>query len=135
MKKSLLLLLGFILFFGMFALAPAASQESEFYYVNVPILKIFPYKLGYYVIYRKSGLKTAEVYIPQPWFDRRDKRAVLNLDDGNFDPYMTFILKNGEFDHVRVVAAKNIRHPTWGTISPGADIADKFKVEKLAPEF
>ncbi len=135
MKKTVLLLLGFILFFGMFSLAPVASEESEYYYYNAPILKIFPYKLGYYIIYRKSGLKTGEVYIPQTWFDRRDKRAILNLNEGNFDPYLTFIVKNGEFDHVRVVAAKDIRHPSWGTFTPGSDIADKFKVEKLALEF
>ncbi len=135
MKKTILLLLGFILFFGMFALAPATSEESEFYYINVPILKIFPYKLGYYVIYRKSGLKTGEVYIPQTWFDRRDQRAILNLNDGNVDPYLTFIIKNGEFDHVMVAAAKDIRHPTWGTINLGSNLDDKFKVEKLALEF
>ena len=42
MKKSLLLILAFILVFGCFAALPAAADESELYYINVQILKIFP---------------------------------------------------------------------------------------------
>jgi hypothetical protein len=43
--------------------------------------------------------------------------------------------KKGEFDHVRVVAAKNIKHPTWGVLAQGTNIDDKFKIEKLTPEY
>lgn len=135
MKKTILILISFFLFFSIFAILPVAAEESDYYYVNVQILKIFPHKLGYYVIYRRAGLKTGEYYIPQTWFARTDQRAVLNLTDANIDPYLSIMIKKGEFDHVRVIAAKNINHPTWGTISPGADVGDKFKVEKLALEF
>jgi hypothetical protein len=137
MKRSILVLLSFILVFGLFATLPVASEskESEFYYVNVPILKIFPCDLGYYVIYRKAGLKTGEYYIPQKWLDRRDSRAVLNLTDQNVAPYLSIMMKNGEFDHVRIVAAKDINHPTWGQINQSSIPADKFNVEKLALDF
>ncbi len=135
MKKTVLLLVLGCLLFGLAASLPLVAEESEFYYVNVQILKIFPYRLGYYVIYRRAGLKTGEAYIPQEWFDRRDNRAVLNLTEQNINPYLTIMFKNGEFDHVRVVAMKDINHPSWGTISPGAPIEDKFKIEKLALEF
>ncbi|HNY17152.1 MAG TPA: hypothetical protein PKL75_06855 [Treponemataceae bacterium] len=137
MKKSILVLLSFILVFGLFAALPAASEskESEFYYVNVPILKIFPCKLGYYVIYRRAGLQTGEYYIPQKWLDRRDSRAVMNLTEQNVSPYLSIMMKNGEFDHVRIVASKDINHPTWGQINQSSIPAEKFNVEKLALEF
>lgn len=137
MKKSMLLSLAFILVFGLFAAIPAASEakQSEYYYVNVKILKIFPCKLGYYVIYRRAGLQTGEFYIPQKWLDRRDSRAVFNLTNQNVDPYLSIMMKNGEFDHVRIVASKDITHPTWGQINQGEVPADKFNVEKLALEF
>lgn len=135
MKKITLLLISFCLFFSICTIVPLTSEESDMYYVNVQILKIFPHKLGYYVIYRRAGLKTGEVYIPKEWFDRRDQRAILNLTDANIDPYLTIVSKKGEFNYIQVVAHKNVRHPTWGVLSPGADVAEKFKVEKLALEY
>ncbi len=137
MKKSVLVLLSFILVFGLFAAIPAASEakESEYYYVNVQILKIFPHKLGYYVIYRRAGLQTGEFYIPQKWLDRRDSRAVINLTEQNVSPYLSVMMKNGEFDHVRIVASKDINHPTWGQINQSALAAEKFNVEKLPLDF
>lgn len=137
MKKALLLCVFSVLFIGTVGIMPLAAEaeESEYYYVNVQILKIFPYKLGYYVIYRKAGLGTAEAYIPHKWFDRRDARANLNLTNSNVNPYMTFFLKNGKFDHVNICASKDLKHPTWGTLSPSAPIEDKFNVEELALDF
>jgi len=135
MKKTILLLISFIFVFGIFLIAPVASEEADYYYINVPILKIFPYKLGYYIIYRRSGLQTGEAYIPQPWFAIKDQRATLSLINGQIEPYMSIVLNNGEFDHVRIVASKKLTHPTWGNISPGLDLSEKFKVEKLALEF
>ncbi len=135
MKKMTLLLISFLLIFSIFAILPATGEESDLYYVNVKILKIFPHQLGYYVIYRRAGLKTGEVYIPQAWFDRKDQRAILILTDSNVDPYLTIVSRKGEFDHVQVVASKDITNPTWGVMSPGADVGDKFKVEKLALEY
>lgn len=135
MKKAVLLVTAFILVFGVFAAIPAAAAESDLYYVNVQILKIFPHKYGYYVIYRRAGLKHGEVYIPHEWFDRRDSRAILNLTSENINPYLTIVTRNGEFDHVRVVAKKDTRHVTWGTISEKALEESKFKVDKLAVEY
>ncbi|HHU35896.1 MAG TPA: hypothetical protein GXZ47_01565 [Treponema sp.] len=138
MKKTMLLIIALMLMFGSFATLSADTadkKESDIYYINAKILKIFPHKLGYYVIYRRGGLKTAQAFIPHEWFDRRDSRAVLNLTDGNIDPYLTFVMRNGEFDHVRVAAKKNLRHNTWGTIAENAIPADRFQIETLAPEF
>ena len=135
MKKTMLLMLFFILVFGCFALLPAAADESDLYTINTQILRIFPHKYGYYVIYRRAGLKTGEVFIPHEWFDRRDSRAVLNLVEGNVNPYLTFVLRNGEFDHVRGCAMKNTRHVTCGTIPETAIPQERFQVETLNPKF
>lgn len=135
MKKSSLAIIALTLILGLFAVVPAVAADSDLYYVNVPILKIFPHKLGYYVIYRRAGLKTGEIYIPHAWFDRRDSRAILNLTEQNVTPYLTIVTRNGEFDHIRVVAKKNNQHNTWGTIGQNALNADKFNVEKLNVEY
>jgi len=135
MKKTVLLMVCACFLFGTVAAVPLVAQESEFYYVNVPVLRVFPWRLGYYVIYRRAGLKTGEAYIPHLWFDRRDNRAVLYLTDTNITPYMTLMLRNGEFDHVRLVLPKNQNHTVWGILSPGAPIEDKFKIEALDLEF
>ncbi|MBN1616114.1 MAG: hypothetical protein JW875_02285 [Spirochaetales bacterium] len=135
MKKSSLAIIALTLILGLFTVVPAVAADSDLYYVNVPILKIFPHKLGYYVIYRRAGLKTGEIYIPHAWFDRRDSRAILNLTEQNVTPYLTIVTRNGEFDHIRVVAKKNNQHNTWGTIGQNALNADKFNVEKLNVEY
>lgn len=135
MKKAVLLLATFMLVFSFAAAFPAAAEESDMYYVNVQILKIFPLHEGYYVIYRRAGLKTGEAYIPQTWLDRRDQRAVMNLTDQNVSPYLSVLYKAGEFDHVRIVASKDLQHPTWGSMVERDDQADKFKIEKLDLQF
>lgn len=135
MKKTLFIFLGFFLLLSVCAIQPVLAEESEYYYKNVQILKIFPHRLGYYVIYRRVGLKTGELYIPHEWFARTDQRAVLNRTDSNINPYLTIMTKAGEFDHIRLVVAKDINHPTWGMISPGTDITEKFKIEKLTVEY
>ncbi len=135
MKKTVLLMVCACILFGLAAAVPLAAEESEFYYVNVPVLKVFPWRLGYYVIYRRAGLKTGEAYIPHQWFDRRDNRAILNLISENLNPYMTIMFRKGEFDHVRLVLPKDQKHPVWGVLSPGAPIEDKFQIEALTLEF
>jgi len=135
MKKAVLLLVAFMLVFSVVAVMPAAAEESDMYYVNVQILKIFPLHEGYYVIYRRAGLKAGEAYIPQTWLDRRDQRAVLNLTEQNITPYLSVIYKGGEFDHVTIVAAKNLQHPTWGNMVERDDQPDKFNIEKLDLQF
>lgn len=136
MKKSALPLIALVLVLGIFAAIPAASEESDMYYTNVTVLKIFPHKLGYYVIYRRaSSLKSAEFFIPWKWFDRRDSRAVLNLTDQNISPYLSIMTKAGEFDHVRITAPSDFTDPVWGTLQSETPFNDKFNVEKLTLEY
>lgn len=135
MKKKLLVLISLVLSIGLFAALPAAAEESDFYYVNTPILKIFPHRLGYYIMYRRTNSEIAEAFIPLKWLQPGDQRAVLNLTKANITPYLTFVLKKGEFDHVRITAAMDTNHPTWGVLTSGAQYNDKFGIEKLDLKF
>ncbi len=149
MKKSVYMLLAAVACALVLGSIPAVAQdsqadgqkekkfekESEFYYYNVPILKIAPHKLGYYIIYRRSNLRTGEMFIPKEWLDRRDQRAVLNRTEDNIRPYVSVFFKNGEFDHVKMVVARDIKHPTWGVLQVGSLYDEKFKAETLNLEY
>ncbi|MDR2068943.1 MAG: hypothetical protein LBP71_03640, partial [Spirochaetaceae bacterium] len=56
-------------------LAPLAAQQnsadnkkSEYYYVTVPVEKVYPYRKGYVVLYRKGVNQLARAYLPLEWF-------------------------------------------------------------------
>jgi hypothetical protein len=47
MRKTIYLILAmFLLFSGVTLFA----DESEYYYTNVPVLKVYPHRLGYMVV-------------------------------------------------------------------------------------
>ena len=136
MKKTGFFLVFFILFFGVFAAVPAVSEESDLYYVNAQILKIFPHRLGYYIIYRRAGLKTGEYFVPHTWFDRRDQRGVLNLVDTRIAPYISVLMKDGEFEQIRVYAPRDLNNQAWGVLmGDGTQYDDNFNIEKLDLKF
>jgi hypothetical protein len=136
MKKATLLLISFIMIFGIFAALPAAAGESDLYYVNVPIVKIFPHRLGYYVIYRRSGLQTGECFIPAKWLARSDQRAIYMSVKSNINPYLSIVMKKGEFEHVRIYAPQDLRNQAWGVLDgTRADMEEKFNIEKLDIKF
>jgi hypothetical protein len=135
MKKKLLLLISLVFALGIFAALPAAASPSEYYYINAPILKIFPHRLGYYVIYRRVGSQIGEAFIPLKWLQPKDQRAVLNLTTAYINPYLTFVMHNGEFDHVCITAAKDTNNATWGVLTSGTQYNDNFNIEKLDLKF
>lgn len=136
MKKSALLLVLMVLLFALFAAMPAASEESDMYYTTATIIKAFPHKLGYYIIYRSpTSLKSAEFFIPKEWFDRRDSRAVLNLTDQNIEPYLAIMTKGGKFDHIRITLPKDVSKSVWGTLTSGVPYDDRFTATELKLEF
>ncbi|PIE98754.1 MAG: hypothetical protein CR988_01935 [Treponema sp.] len=109
----------------------AEVKKSELYYVNVKILRIFTHSKGYYVIYRRAGLKTGEAFIPYEWFSIRDGRAKLEKASGRIDPYMSLFSKNGEFDHVKLYVPSSPKSPEWGNLRNQSEYDDKFNIEAL----
>jgi hypothetical protein len=131
-KLSLLAFIGFM----VIGILPAAAQESkwgkantsELYYVNLPVEKVYTYRNGYIVIYRKNINTLGTAYLPYQWFRANDKRAELvKLSDGKTWPSMSVFYKDGKFHAVRVYVAKRPSHQTWGMVPSATNLDDRFE--------
>jgi hypothetical protein len=113
------------------------GRESEYYYINVDIETIYPYRLGYLIIYRKGVNGIGRVYIPLEWFeDPAGKARVINLGPGLVWPHLTVYYRNGEFSHCRLFVRREASHVTWGNVPLNVNIDDKFQgIESLKLEF
>jgi hypothetical protein len=128
---------------AVFQLAPLFAQnfsdgkESEYFYVNVPIEKVYPYRKGYVIQYRKGVNQMARAYLPIEWFQAAANQGdLIYLGPGNSWPYLTVYYKNGTFDHVRLYLRKDRGHPSWGNIALGVNIDDRFEnVDDLKLDF
>jgi hypothetical protein len=104
------------------------DRESEYYYVNVTLEKIFPYTKGYVVEYRKSFGQYGRIYLPAEWFtDASSRGEILTLPSGQAWPSLTVYYRNGSFSHVRLYVHRWASHPSWGNIPLGVNIDDQFK--------
>ncbi|GHV56054.1 hypothetical protein AGMMS49579_20170 [Spirochaetia bacterium] len=123
----------------LFAQKISDGKESEYFYVSVPIEKIYPYRKGYVVQYRKGVNRMAQVYLPQEWFigvGDAAKGELVYQESGTAWPSMAVYYKGGSFSHVRLYIRRNQSHETWGTISRGTNIDDRFEnIEDLKLEF
>jgi hypothetical protein len=136
------------------ASVPVFAQEtvsSPYYYVNVPIQRIYPYRKGYVVTYRKGAIGSATTYLPIEWFeddnrggDSADSASagapplgeMLLLGPGTQWPYLAVYYKDGEFSHVRLYVRKERSHETWGDIQAGVNLDDRFEgVDTIKLEF
>jgi len=152
MKKKLVLLslfAGLVIFAGFMVLSapPVTAQQaqqkgteksfedrwgkeniSDLYYINVPIEKVYPYRLGYIVLYRKGANTLGQAYIPYEWFRVHVKKAeLIQLGDGKSWPCMSVFYKEGAFYGVRLYVAKRGSHLTWGNIPSNVNLDDRFK--------
>jgi hypothetical protein len=120
---------------ALIAVLPVAAQEnnppanqSDQYYVTVSIEKIYPYRLGYVVQYRKGISGYARAYLPLEWFTGADGRGELvSMGTGSNWPSLTVFYKNGEFDHARLYVRRSKSHETWGTIPQGTNLDPLFE--------
>jgi len=142
MKKSVLLIVLVALVAGssLFAQqssAPKKYKESEYYYYNVPIEKIYAYRLGYIVLYRKGANQIARTYLPEEWFTTiGGKGETVYLGSGKEWPSMTVYYKGGQFSHVRLRLRRDRSHETWGVVPLNINIDDYFKdIEEVKLEF
>ncbi len=139
MKKSILYLIFVVLIFSFFAITPAFSQkvdEADIYYVNVQILKIFAHSKGFYVIYRRAGLKNAEVFIPKSWLEPADGRARMELVNTRVNPYLSFYIKDGKFNKIKIAAPRDLENSVWGALKAPNEYDAKFEgIETLELKF
>jgi hypothetical protein len=141
MKKALLVvLLGLSIgFCGMLYAQSNKSQrkDSEYYYVSVPIEKIYAYRKGYVVAYRKGVNGMARTYIPMEWFSGLDGKADLIVQgSGKAWPTLTVYYKAGQFSHIRLYVRQNRSHESWGVVPLNINIDEYFEgVEEIKLEF
>jgi hypothetical protein len=136
-KLVVLIVLGIVLAGGMTAQEISPDKQSEYYYVNVPLEKVYPYRKGYVVQYRKRINEMAAAYLPLEWFQGTDgKGEIIRIGSGPSWPNLTIYYKNGEFSHVRLYVRREANHESWGNIPLNVNIDDRFEnVDGLKLEF
>lgn len=140
MKKlilTIILLSVFAAVSPVFAQKISEKNQSEYYYVNIPIEKIFLYRAGYVIQYRKGINKIGTLYVPHKWFaEAAGKGELISLPGGKEWPSLTVYYKEGEFSHVRLYIHKWKGHATWGAVPTNVNIDDRFEnVDSLEIEF
>jgi hypothetical protein len=104
------------------------GHESEYYYVNVRLDRVYPYRKGYVVSYRKNVREVARLYLPQEWFSgAAAKGELIRLQRGTEWPSLTIYYKGGEFSHVRLYVRPEPNHESWGNIPLTEDLDRYFE--------
>ena len=113
------------------------KKESEYYYVNISLEKIYPYRAGYIVQYRKGLNRVGRAYLPSEWFSSAaGKGELILLPRGGAWPSMSVYYKEGEFSHVRLYVHRHPGHATWGGVPQNVNLDSNFdNVETLRLEF
>jgi len=111
----------------VFAQNQKDERDSGFYYVNITLEKIFPYRRGYIVQYRKGLFQYGRAYLPAEWFtDADSKGEIVTLPPGTAWPSLTIYYKDGVFNHVRLYIHRLRTHTSWGNVPSSINIDDKF---------
>ena len=104
------------------------ANTSELYYINVPIEKVYAYRLGYVVLFRKGNNALGRAYIPYEWFKFSVRKAdLVQLGDGPTWPSMSVFYKEGAFYAVRLYVSKRNSHITWGMVPSNVNMDDRFQ--------
>ena len=135
MKKTLLAVLLGLIIYAVPTLSAQTFKESEYYYVSVPIEKIYFYRNGYIVLYQQ-GYHLNRTYIPMEWFTNPTGKAdMIALGSGSSWPTLTIYYKNGEFSHIRLYVRRSRAHETWGIVPLNVDLDSYFQnIEEIRLE-
>jgi len=135
--KKIILAIALMVFFTavtpVFAQQISEKNQSEYYYVNIPVEKIHLYRSGYIVQYRQGINKIGTLYIPHQWFTSPGGKAEeILLPGGKEWPTLTVYYKEGEFSHLRLYVHRWRGHATWGVVPMTLNLDDRFEgVETL----
>lgn len=124
MKKSILAFL--ILLFVAGAVFAEAS-ESPYFVRTMPLVKVYPHKEGYKILYRNPKMEYSSFYVPMQWFGNDSSKAELVYGYSDSYPYFSVFWKDGAFDHIRLYLHKDRTHRSWGDLDPTNDIAGEFE--------
>jgi len=117
----------------VFAQDNRQEQQSEYYYKNISLEKIYPYRNGYIIQYRRGINTIDKAYLPMAWFtNSASKGEIVTLPQGKAWPSLSIYYKNGQFSHVRLYVHRLQTHQTWGVVPQSVDIDSYFEnVEEL----
>ena len=140
MKKVLLALVLAALCNGAFLFAQDTTpkyRESEYYYYNFTIEKIYASRLGFMVVYRRGANQFARTYVPHEWFNTiGGKGEIVYLGSGSEWPSLIVYYKDGEFSHVRLRLRRDRSHETWGVVPLNVNIDEHFQdLEEVRLQF
>lgn len=137
MKKLIFVIIVLAVAVPLFAQTVSEENSSDYYYLNIRILKIYPSSSGYIIQYSKGISGVGTVGIPNEWFTHAGGKAdIVSLPAGKNWPTMTVFYKKGEFSHVRIYVHKSKAHETWGNIPQSADVSKHFaNTETIKIEF
>jgi hypothetical protein len=123
--------------FAQTTAADRKKHESEYYYKNVALERIYPYRNGYVIQYRRGLNRMEMAYLPLEWFTTTaGKGEIITLPKGKAWPSLTVYYRNGEFSHVRLYVHHMASHQTWGSIPQTVNIDDRFEnVEEIRLKF
>ena len=113
-----------------------AADESEFFFKSIPITKVYSHRDGYRVVYRRSNMELAVLYLPDNWFQftpgegQRGKAELVMANDPSY-PYMSIFWKDGAFDHIRLYLKPDKNDFSWGNLDNPEEYNDKFNAETL----
>jgi hypothetical protein len=128
MKKLIIVLVIFAAALPLSAQNISKEHDSDMYYVNVSVERVFPSKLGYIVQYRKGTNGVGTIGLPIAWFEAAAGKAeLINLPRGLSWPTLTLFYKDGNFSHLRLYVHRAKGHSTWGNIPQNADVSVYFK--------
>ena len=113
----------------------AGSGDLDFYYYNLPIVRIFRHNRGYYIVYRTHGAGFAAMCVPWEWFSNNESRAVYMPVKAGIQPYVSYITNNGEFYQIRINAPADTKDAIWGKIGPNNVPNENFDVDTLTLKF
>jgi len=104
------------------------THESDFYYFNFSIERVFAHRLGYVIVYRTGANHVERTFLPRDWFSATGGRgSVAYLRSGREWPSMSVYYNNGEFSHVLLRLRANRGHETWGQIPQNANVDEFFQ--------
>ena len=140
MKKLILVVIFAVLMTAgspIFAQNKQKENDSEYYYKNISVEKIYLYRNGYIIQYRRGINGMERAYLPIAWFSSSaGKGEVVTLPQGTVWPSLSVYYKNGEFSHVRLYVHHSPSHQTWGIIPQDVNLDSYFEgVEELDLKF
>ncbi len=135
MKKIYRFLCFSLLFFSIFSVTSlsADQKESNLYYVNAQVLKILQHQNGYCVIYRRPGKAAGELYLPKKWFKLHINKAHMEKITQRTNPSISFFIKDGTCEYVKVYAPRNVNSRIWGTFQYPHEYDAKFDEAETIP--